>query len=210
MPGATRKRVVYLDSHPEVDVLATYGLRQAPDGRTIRVPLPVTKDLLTSLLDDNWLTSCGGAFRRGRVTAEYFARVPRYMEYTHLAFQIARDRTVHVLDDPSPHYTQIYTSGSDSQGLNFAMAQPYALAQMQDGSLPQEFRILLARKVAAAFHNAANYCYRSGRLLDAWRFHIASLRNRHGLKYLPLSGHLLVATLIRVGKCRHLNPADQQ
>jgi len=209
MAGAARKRIDYMDRHPEADVLVTPGQRQFMDGRTVRVPHLNGKDTIASLLDNNWLASCGGVFRRRSVGHDYFASMPRYLEWTYLAFQLARERSVHfMMDDPFPHFTIVETPSSESRSLEYSLAMPGALAQMQDPSLPLEIQRTLSRKVGAALHHAAGRCKKSGRMRDAWRFHLASLRKRDGMKYLLFTRHLLIGTLRLTRDKRGLDPVE--
>ena len=195
--GACRKRYEYMQKHPEADVLATPGTKQFADGRTEPIPARFDpNDPLASLFDCNWLPSCGGMYRRARIGADFFATVPRYLEWTYLAFRLARERRVHFWnEDAEPHFTIFETAGSESLGLDYVLALPRNIAQMRDTALPPHIQKLLADKVARAFHDAAARCMNTGRTKDAWRFHVESVSRRFGLRYLPFTRHLLVATL---------------
>jgi len=183
-----------MDKHPEADVLVTFGLRKRLEGSVKRVPCAVGNNLIASLLDDNWLPSCGGVFRRQVVGPAYFASMPRYLEWTFLAFRLARERSVRfMIDDPNPHYTIVESPSSESRSLDYSLAMPEALARMQDPSLPLAIQHALSRKIGAALHHASGRCRKGGRLSEAWRLHLASLRTRGGWRYLPFTRHLLFA-----------------
>jgi glycosyltransferase involved in cell wall biosynthesis len=202
--GACRKRYEYMVEHPEADVLATSGTKQFSDGRTERIPARFdSNDPLASLFDCNWLPSCGGMYRRARIGADFFASMPRYLEWTYLAFRLARERRVHFWNrDAEPHFTIFETTGSESLGLNYVLALPRNIAQMHDSTLPPHIQRLLADKIARAFHDAAARCVSAGRTKDAWRFHLESVSRRSGIRYLPYTRHLLAATLQSVVSTR--------
>ena len=194
--GACAKRLQYMEAHPEADALATPGEKQYADGRKEWMPLRFNaNDPLTSLFDYNWLTPCGGIYRRSRVGPEYFASMPRYLEWTYLAFRLVRERRIHFcMDDPEPHFTMFETAGSESQKLEYFIAMPDNVLQMQDPTLPRNVQRLLADKFARALHEAATQSMAWARITDAWRFHIRCLGHRHGIRFLPFTRHLIRAT----------------
>jgi hypothetical protein len=197
LPDACRRRLAYMDAHPEADVLVTPGYKQFTDGRTERIPARFNSgDPLASLFESNWLAPCGAIYRRSRVGAEYFADMPRYLEWTFLAYRIIRERSVHFcVEDPVPHFTMFDTAGSESQKLEYVLAMPANISRMRDRSLPRHVRHLLEDKFAGALHSAATRCMTSARMKDAWRFHLRCLGKWHGIQYLPFTRHLMLATL---------------
>ena len=197
MPGACRKRFEYMEANPSADVLVTAGIKQHADGRIERVPARLDRnDPLTSLFDCNWLPSCGAIYRRARIGPGYFSSMPRYLEWTHLAFRLVRERCVHFSsDDNEPHFKIFETVGSESLSLNYVVALPGNIARLRDEALPEHIQHLLGDKLARAFHDAASRCMTAGRTREAWVFHLASLRQRRGARYLPFTRHLIVAAL---------------
>jgi len=196
MAGACGRRFQYMEAHPEADALITPGQKQYADERTEWMPARFNaNDPLASLFDYNWLTPCGGIYRRSRVGPEYFASMPRYLEWTYVAFRLVRERRVHFcMNDSEPHFTMFETSGSESQKVEYFTTMPDNLRRMQDPSLSGNIRRLLADKVARALHEAATRCLAGGRIGDAWRFHVRCLRLRRGIRFLPFTRHLLVGT----------------
>ena len=196
MPQACSKRVQYMEAHPEADALVTPGRKQFADGRTERIPARFNADdPLASLFDSNWLAPCGGIYRRSSIGESYFADMPRYLEWTYLAFRLVRERRVHFcVDDPVPHFTMFDTAGSESQKLEYFLAMPASILRMQDPSLPNHVQRLLANKFAAALHEAATRCLASAKIKDAWRYHLKCLSQPHGIRYLPFTRHLIYPT----------------
>ena len=112
--------------------------------------------------------------------------MPRYLEWTFLAFRLVRERRVHFcVDDPAPHFTMFDTAGSESQKLEYVLAMPANISRMRDPSLPLHVQRLIADHFAGALHEAANRCMAAARIKDAWRFHLRCLSQRHGIRFLP-------------------------
>lgn len=197
MPTACGRRLQYMEAHPDADALVTPGQKQYADERVEWMPGRFNaNDPLASLFEYNWLTPCGGVYRRSRVGPEYFASMPRYLEWTYLAFRLVRERRVHFcMNDSEPHFTMFETSGSESQKLEYFMTMPDNLLRMQDPSLSENIQHLLTDRVVRALHEAASRCLAGGRIGDAWRFHVRCLRHRHGVRFLPFTRHLLLATI---------------
>jgi glycosyltransferase involved in cell wall biosynthesis len=197
MPGSCRKRVRYMDAHPETDALVTPGEKSWSDGRIERIPAYFdAHDPLLSLLKCNWLASCGGVYRRSRIGPEYFGSMPRYLEWTYFAFRLVRERSVHFwMDDPDPHFRIFETAGSESQTLDYIFAMPVSLARMRDRSLPARTQRLLTEKIARALHDAVTHCMAQSRTKEAWSFHLRSLCHLYGLRYVPFTRRLIVETL---------------
>ena len=198
-PDACEKRLHYMEIHSDADVLVTPGQRCDSQGCVARVPARFDDvDPLASLFDCNWLASCGAIYRRSRVSPEYFASMPRYLEWTYLAFRLIRERSVHFcMNDPEAHFTIFETRGSESQTLDYFSSMPDNIARMHDQSLPSAIQRLIAEKLARALHEAATRHADAGRLKDAWRYHFRSLREHHGIRYLPFTRHLIAAGIRR-------------
>lgn len=195
--SACRRRVEYMAVHPEVDVLVTPGEKRHLDGQVHFIPNFSTldkSDLVASLLRSNWLASCGGVFRRSRIGPDYFEAMPRYLEWTYLAFQLANDCQVHFLEpDEPPHYTIFETESSESRELEYVFAMPASMALLRESPLPRHIERLVSEKLARVSHSAARQALANDMLTTAWKFHIDSLRERHGLRYLSFTRHLLLA-----------------
>ncbi len=199
-PDAIRRRVAFLDAHPEADAVVTPGEKVFPDGRIERVPMQFDEaNPLASLLKCNWLASCGGMYRRSRVGPDYFETMPNYLEWTYLALRLIRERQVgFLLDESEPHFTIFDTAASESKKLAYVLALPENVARLRDPDLPREVQRLLSDKIVRAAHSASSSCLAYGMTRDAWRYHFASLGRLSGLRYLSYSRHLLRASLGQV------------
>lgn len=194
LPGACARRVAAMQARPDADVVATPGLKRWISGR--EEPLPDrfdADDPMNSLFVSQWLPSCGGVFRRATVGPEFFAAMPRYLEYTDLAFRLLRQRRVAFLFDDAPHFIVFQTEGSDSASLEHTLALPRHLERIRAAHLPPRVDRAVARKIAGLRHRAAVQCLRAGRVAEAWRYHVGSLRDAGGLRYLLFTRHFLLA-----------------
>jgi len=78
----------------------------------------------------------------------------------------------------------------------FTMGQADALRRIiQLAALPREIRNEYRRRIADAYHTAADNDYHNGELADAWRSHYASLRSPGGWRYVPFTRRLIGASL---------------
>ena len=196
-PSAIRRRVDYMERHPEADAVVTAGHKVTPDGTIEKIPEQFDdRDPLRSLFECNWLASCGGMFRRSRIGPDYFARLPQYLEWTPLALRLMKECQVgFVMDDPEPYFTIFDTTGSESKTHTYVLALPENVAGMQDTSLPREIQHLLSDKAIRAAHSAATCSMENGWIGQAWRFHLASMNRFGGLRYLPFTRHLVRKSL---------------
>jgi hypothetical protein len=194
-PDAARRRLRWMARAPDTDVLVTPGERRHADGTVTPCPDLARvdpDDLLGSLLTVNWLASCGGVFRRATVGPEAFAAMPRYLEWTYLAFQLALDARVRLAPtDEAPHFTVFETAASESASPAYTFAMPGNLERLRTPALPARLRAPLSRKLADAYHAAADQALNLERRRVAWGYHLKSLRQRSGWQYLSFTRHLL-------------------
>ena len=96
-------------------------------------------DPLASLIDCNWLASCGGGYRRGAVGAADFAAMPTYLEWTFLASRLLRDGRIGFLFEPdAPQFRVHDTAGSLSRSLAYLLAMPENVERLRDPATPEE------------------------------------------------------------------------
>lgn len=198
LPGALARRVEELERRPDHAVVVTNGYRRdgVRDVLNVEPPLDVAADPLRALLRRNWLLPGSWLCRSALVTPSLFAGMPPYLECTFLAVRFASRLGMVWIDEP----TVVYHVGAP---LAVTGSREYVVGQM-DGlrailalPLPDDVRHAWRRRVAAAYHAAADYDWRAGSLRSAWRWHLASLCEPGGWRHVTFTRHLIRAMLVR-------------
>ncbi len=198
LPGALALRVASLEARPELDAVVTNGYRRDATGDTLNVsdPAMVQRDPLGALLAGNWLLPGSWLCRTERVGPEVFRDAPHSLECTYLAVRLASSRRMMFLEQPTViWHTAI--AGSESKSLEWHLGEADALVRILELELPEAFRDGIRRKIAEACHSAASRLLALGNPSQAWRWHVRSLQERGGWRYLLYSRHLLAALVRR-------------
>lgn len=191
LPGSLSLRRGYLEANPDVDVVVCNGWRVMG---TDDIPFAhgfaqAAQNPLTAMTRANWLASCGGLYRAGRVGADYFDERFKYLEWTLLGFKLAASRRLGFVDTPTFRIHDTPDSLSKSIGYQTGFAE--VMAEVLRLSLPIEVRRRVLRKLGNAHHSLSDFYRRSGDRDGAWRHHLISLRLPGGLGYLPYTLRLL-------------------
>jgi hypothetical protein len=192
LPGALALRVNALASRDDHDAIVTNGYRRRDDVNVLHVPADadVESDPLEALLRMNWLLPGSWLCRSATVHANVFDGMPRYLECTYLAARLASEYRMHWMAEPTVVY-QVGSPMAESRTDAYRMGQADALRRIMSLPLPERVRREIAGRIAYACHWSAEHELESGRLLDAWRWHLSSLVAPRGWRYLPFSRHLL-------------------
>ena len=137
LPGRMPQACRNMDAHPEADALVTPDTNNSlTAGRNgfPRASMRATRSRASS-------TQLAGAVWRYLPPFARWQRIfrgmPRYLEWTFLAFRLVRERRVHFcVDDPAPHFTMFDTPGSESQKLEYVAGDAGNILRMRDRSLP--------------------------------------------------------------------------
>lgn len=194
LPHAMSTRLRTLNDAGDCEVVITNGYvqRDGVDDLNITTGADVSGDPLRALLSRNWLLPGSWLARTDRVSTRLFDGMPRFLECTFLAVRFATEYRMRWLGEP----TVVHRLGSpDALSLSraYVLGQAEALRQILRLPLPGDVRTALQGRIADAFHSASDHDAQHGRLRDAWRWHLASLRARGGLRYLPFTWRLLQA-----------------
>lgn len=147
------------------------------------------RDPFGSLATGNWLASCGGLYRTASVPPEVFDGVPRYYEWTFVAYRIlCIGRLSFVF---APAYVIHDTPGSESKSREYFRSQRGALLRILELNLPPRAKRGVLQRLGRAEHDLADAALQSGRWLEAIRFHLRSLTRPAGLRYLTATRHFL-------------------
>lgn len=193
LPDALQGRSAALEQTPHLEAVVSNGFRRDARGDTVHVTdtEAVRRRPLEALLRANWLLPGSWLCRTEALPPSFFAAMPRYLECTYLAVRLASGGRMLFLDEPTvAWYTDNPESASKSPG--FQLGEVAGLREILKLSLPSDFRAGMERKVAEAAHSLASRRLSEGKRTEAWRWHLASLRERGGLRYLFYTRHLLL------------------
>lgn len=195
LPGALKLRHAALERHPDRLVAVTNGYRREAGGDVLHVAQgsDIQSDPLRALLDRNWMLPGSWLCRTTPRTATLFTDMPKYLECTYLGVRFSVLGMVWI-ETP----TVVYTTGtpfSASKSREYQEGQAEALRQISALDLPAFARRELRRRIAAALHRSANVALRAGSVRDAWRWHLATLREPAGWRYLPFIRHVIRAAI---------------
>lgn len=192
LPGALLLRVRALEQRAECAAVVTNGYRRSGVGDELHVKptQDVNADPIRSMLEGNWCLPGSWLCRTELVGVSAFEEMPSYLECTYLALRIASEYPIVWVDTP----TVIYNIGSpsaESQSRAYVLGQVRALRSIMALNLPEDVRRVLRARIADAYHAAADYDRLAGAPRDAWRWHLASLLQPAGWRYLSFTRHLL-------------------
>lgn len=195
LPDTLARRVALARDNPQVDVVVSNGLQRPADRAGPDLPCAdfaaAEADPLHALLTRNWLASCGGLYRATTVGDDVFTALPRYYEWTNVAFRLALSGRRMLFDD-APAFVVNETPGSLSRTAAYAEAAPAMLAGLLALELPDSVRRGIEDKLCDACHVVAERHRRDGNRASALRHHLRSLRSRRGLtRYLLYTWKLL-------------------
>ena len=198
LPGALRTRLDALERTSDADVVVTSGFLAGAGRCVLNVDdfRRIRADPLRMLLERHWLPPCAGLFRTRAVTADFFETIPRYREWTYLALRLALALRICFTERPTFVY-RTDTPDSLSKSRAYCLAGPAAILRMLELPLPADVRAALRVRLAADLHSASARELDDGNYRAAWRWHLKSLAQPSGWRYLPYARNLLLALLTR-------------
>ena len=191
LPGALALRLDALRARPDCHSVVTNGFRRR-GSKDVRAPkdLDVAADPMRALLRLNWFLPGSYLCRTDDVGPEIFQHMPRYLERTYLALRLTLHGAILWLDQPTV-VNHVDTPDSESASRDSALAQADALRRILELELPRDVHEALRARIAPACHSASELELRAGRLGEAVRWHVRSLREPGGWRFLPYTRHLL-------------------
>lgn len=192
LPGALARRLSALEADPALDLVVADGFRRSgsDDRRNVGSRVDVDADPLRALLRQNWLLPGSWLARTERIGPELFDGMPRFLECTYLAVRFATQYRLRWLPEPGVVY-RIGSPGAETSSRDYVLGQAAALRGILALELPADVRRAFERRVALAYHCASENARREGRRREAWRWHLASLKECGGWRHLAYTRHLL-------------------
>jgi glycosyltransferase involved in cell wall biosynthesis len=192
LPGALLLRVRALEERPDCAAVITNGFRRNGSGDELHVKPDnrVHADPLRTMLQGNWFLPGSWLCRTDAVGVKIFEEMPSFLECTYLALRIATEHPIVWRDTP----TVVYSVGSpaaESLSRAYVLGQVAGLRRIIALNLPEDVRRALRSRIAGAYHSAADHERMAGARLASWRWHVASLVQPSGWRYLPFTRHLL-------------------
>lgn len=182
-PHALRSRVDVLLANDDIDAVIGNGFRM---NRGVReesaANINEARDApFRSMIENNWLTPCGGMYRSATIGADYFDNIPKYGEWTYVAYKLCVTGKLAFLDNPG--YMMADTEGSLSKSLEYDHAQVDILDRILELPLPLDARQLVQEKRGAALHDLSALYLSTGKFGPAWKNHLKSLLQPRGFRY---------------------------
>jgi glycosyltransferase involved in cell wall biosynthesis len=193
LPGALALRIGALAGRPDMDAVVTNGYRNDGTREALHVnnPEQVQSDPLRALLSANWLLPGSWLARTDRLSEDVFRDMPRYLECTYLAVRLASAGRMLFLNHPTVVW-HTNDPSSVSKSWEFQMGELSGLRRLLTLEIPPYLKSGIRRKIAGVCHSMANRYRRKGQRGEAWRWHLRSLKEPGGWRYLPFSRHLLL------------------
>ena len=193
LDGALVQRFRRLQASPDADAVVSNGYIRSETDEWMSIPdvAAVQDDPLAALLRSNWLLPGAALFRSRTVTADLFAGMPRYLEWTYVAAYLAIKRTLLFSGEPTiRHFVNHSFSVDDS--LECVLGRPDALRRLLGLDLPAFARRRIAERIAHAHHAVSCAWLNEGWLAGAWAAHGRCLKQRGGWRYLSYTHRLLM------------------
>ncbi|MDN5848811.1 MAG: hypothetical protein L0H63_04115 [Nitrococcus sp.] len=114
------------------------------------------------------------------------------MEMTTLGFSLAHKYRI-AFSSEKTFIIHIDQHDHCSQSLRYFQNAPNVIAEMEKLTSRSELQQLLRQKRRNALHQASIKSLAEGQYSAAWRYHIASLGMKGGLRYLTYTRRLLMA-----------------
>lgn len=159
--------------------------------RTTRFPQN-QQDAAELILEENWLASCGGIFRKSSVPIQFFEEMPKYLEWTYLGFILSTTKNGFFLNKPGFMVYESKISISKSAEYSIGMIQSF---EKIIAIAPNNISHKIKTKQGKMLHDLSSYFLLKNQLKNAVKFHLLSLLKPSGYKYISYSRHLIYSLL---------------
>ncbi|MEO8132503.1 MAG: glycosyltransferase family A protein [Betaproteobacteria bacterium] len=198
MPDTLGRKIAHFRQHPEIDVVVTDGFRVNGSTETKIFPPPEARcaDLVETMMHAGW-GACALTLRMENIDLSVLDAEFRHLEWTLTALQLARRHQFGFLDEPTYRYYET-TPHSLSKSPEHNLAAPEVWRRLSKGYAGTRYDASVRRRHGVMCHDASWECARQGRMREAWRLHVESLRALGGMVFVPFTATLLFAPLRRL------------
>jgi hypothetical protein len=195
MPDTLAPKIAHFRQHPEVDVLVTDGLRVNGSTTTRIFPPPEARstDPVETMMRAGW-GACALTLRAQNIDLSAFDAQFRQLEWTLTTLELARRHRFGFLDEPTYRYYET-TPDSLSKSIEHTLAAPEMWRRLSQGYAGTRYDQAVRRRYGRECHNVSFVYAQQGRMRDAWRLHVESLRSPGGAAFVPFSATLLLTWL---------------
>ncbi len=192
LPRALATRVEALQRYPAAIAAVSNGNKRI-DGRQTLLHddfRTVRADPLAALCHANWLSPGALTMPSDAATPQLFEGMPHCLEWTFLAIRLALHGPLLFLDEPGFIYSAD-TPYALSRSRDYLLGLPDALNRILALPLPAAVRRRFQERLAAACNGAMLAELDAGRPAAAWCWHVRTLCQAHGWRYLPATRRLV-------------------
>ena len=184
LPGSLQHRLDLLKANADCVMVVSSGYRETDGKRTAsaaNIDLAVA-DPYGELAKSNWMTSCGGVYRSSKVPTHIFSDIPKYHEWTYLAYRLLEiGKFCHT---KKPCYIIHDTKNSLSKTNSYHEANVDVLRQILKLNLPAKAIRSVKERLARAEHDLACRALALGLRGKALRHNFRSIILPGGFRYL--------------------------
>lgn len=187
LPGSLKHRLDILKANAACVMIISSGYRETGGKRTAsaaNIDLALA-DPYGELAKNNWMTSCGGVYRSSQVPTHIFSDIPKYHEWTYLAYRILNigkfchtNRPCYIIHD---------TKDSLSKTNSYHEANAAVLREILKLNLPAKATRSVKERLARAEHDLACRALALGLRGKALRHNFRSIILPGGFRYLMFS-----------------------
>jgi hypothetical protein len=141
--------------------------------------------------------ACALTLRRQNIDLSAFDAEFRHLEWTLTTLELARHYQFGFLDEPTYRYYED-TLNSLSKSVEHNLAAPEVWRRLSKGYAGTRYDATVRRRYGRECHNASGEYARQGKMRDAWRLHVETLKSPGGLAFMPSAARLLLASLHRL------------
>jgi glycosyltransferase involved in cell wall biosynthesis len=191
LPTALAERVNALEDDAYGAAISN-GLRRNAAGDVLHIPDAslVERDPIRALPKHNWLLPGSWLCRTDAVPGWIFEGMPPFLECTYLALRLATHCRVRILAQPGVIW-HTDTPIAVTRSREYVMGQVTALQRILQLDMPADVRTAFRTKMSLACHGISDLHLQEGAQGAAWDWHLRSLAQPGGLRYLAFTLKLL-------------------